>query len=70
MSDQFVRVIDPQTGYQRTAHVSEVETNKALKVLSDHDAVDVNGVPLPPKFNEPKGSQPNEAGESGKGASK
>ena len=55
MSDQFVRVIDPQTGYQRTAHISETRTNPALKVLDDHDAVDANGSPLPPKFNEPKG---------------
>ena len=49
MSDQFVRVADPQTGYHRTAHVSEVATNPALKVLADHDAVDANGNPLPPR---------------------
>jgi len=58
MTDQFVRVADPQTGYHRTAHVSEVATNPALKVLADHDAVDANGNPLPPKFNEPKGGKP------------
>lgn len=57
MSDPlFVRVSDPQTGYHRTAHVTEVATNPALKVLADHDAVDANGNPLPPKFTVEKAS--------------
>ena len=55
MSDQFVRVTDPATGYHRTAHQTEDETNKALKVLAGHDAVDLNGNPLPPKFKIDKG---------------
>lgn len=56
MSDQFVRVADPQTGYHRTAHVSELRTNPALKVLKDHPAVDANGNVLPPKFTVEKGT--------------
>ncbi len=69
----FVRVMDPQTGYHRTAHVSEVRTNKALKVLDDHDAVDANGNPLPPKFTVEKGTGRSTAaatiitGDAGKG---
>lgn len=64
MSDQFVRVIDPATGYQRTAHVTEVESNPALKVLVDHAAVSPNGTPLPPKFNVAKGAPPAPADDS------
>lgn len=71
MSDQFVRVSDPATGYQRTAHVSEVETNPALKVLADHDAVDLNGNPLPPKFKIDKGEPGSPAtNKPGEGAKK
>lgn len=54
---EFVRVKDPDTGHEFTTSAAFAE-RVGLTPLSGKDTVDVDGKPLPPKLNVPKGTSP------------
>lgn len=53
MSD-FVRVRDKDTGHEFSYATAAAEGDERFEVLKDADAVDANGAPLPPTYNEGK----------------
>ena len=50
----IVRAVQKPTGHLVSVTASEVAENPGLYSVTDRPAVDGSGLPLPPKFHQPK----------------